>query len=224
MRKVLYATAALALICATGANANERTRSNVGAMTGAATGAATGAVIGGPVGAAVGGVAGAAIGAAAAVPHEVRTYVVEHPVDSVDVEGDVSEGYVVPDTVTLHRIPDQPRYGYVYIHDRPVVVRMSSRKVVYEGDRTAMDDDQGMSDDSGTTAAIPGGPPERDIMYVERHRVDPVEIEGEVTTGYVIPDSVELTPIPDDPDYAYVYVDHGPVLVRRDTRKVIWMR
>lgn len=224
MRKILYATAALALIAAPAAYADEVT--NAGAIAGGATGAAVGAVAGGPLGAAVGGVAGAAIGAAASVPRDVRTYVVEHPVESVAVEGDLSEGYAVPDAVVIHRIPGHSRYGYVYVDDRPVIVRMSSRKVIYEGQRTAMDDEAvPQDDDMDTTGAIDtAAPPDRVITYVERHQVRPVELGDDVRMGYVVPDTVELTPVPDDPDYAYVYVDHGPVLVRRDTRRVIWMR
>jgi hypothetical protein len=216
MRKFLYATAALALIAASAAHADERGRTTAGAMVGGATGAATGAVIGGPVGAAVGGVVGAAIGAGS-VPHHVRTYIVEHPVESVRIQGRIERGAELPDSVVIHEIPQDPDYGYVYVDQRPVVVKMDSRKVVYEGD---VRDDV----DSDTTAAVPvAEPPDQVITYVERHHVRPVTVEEGVRVGTVLPDTIELTPVPDDPDYAYVYTDDGPVLVRRETRKVIWV-
>jgi len=217
MRKLLYATAALALIAASAtAHAGERDKATAGAMVGGAAGAATGAVIGGPVGAAIGGIAGAAIGSAS-VPHHVRTYIVEHPVESVHIRGDISRGDELPDSVTLHEIPDNPDYGYVYIDRRPVVVRMRNREVIYEG--RAVDDV-----DRGTTAAVPESqPPDEAITYAEEHQVEPVPIDEDIRVGSVLPDTIVLTPVPDDPDYAYIYTDNGPVLVRRETRRVIWV-
>jgi hypothetical protein len=253
MRKLLYATAALALVTATAAHADERARRDVGAVTGAATGAATGAVLGGPIGAAAGGVVGAAIGAAAAIPPDARTYVVEHPVESVDINGDLSDGYVMPENVVIYKIPRQSRFGYVYVDGRPVIVRLHSRKVVYVGSvyhrddnarvetrhvgryRAVQDDDDSAVDGQpaydepaydgdDTTGAIPDDEaPAGVITYVERHRVAPVDMEGDVEEGYVVPRSVELVPVPDDPEYGYIYLDSGPVLVRRDTRRVIWV-
>jgi len=247
MRKLLYATAALALVTATAAHADEQARRNVGAVTGAATGAATGALLGGPVGAAAGGVVGAAIGVAAAVPPDARTYVVEHPVESVDVNGSLSDGYVMPEDVVIYKIPHHSRFGYVYVDGQPVIVRLHSRKVVYAGDvyrrddnagvetrhagryRAVQDDDDSAVDgqpayDEDTTDAIPDdGPPDGVITYIERHRVAPVDMEGDIEEGYVVPRSVELVPVPEDPAYGYIYLDSGPVLVRRDTRRVIWV-
>ena len=49
-------------------------------------------------------------------------------------------------------------------------------------------------------------------------------LEGKVAVGSPLPDSVELIEVPENPDYAYVYVDSGPVLVERSTRKVVWVR
>jgi hypothetical protein len=216
MRKFLYATAALALIAASAAHADERGKTTAGAMTGAAAGAATGAAVGGPVGAAVGGVAGAAIGSAS-VPHHVRTYITEHPVESVQIHEHIARGDELPDSVTIHEIPDNPDYGYVYVDQRPVVVKMKTRKVIYEGEARR-------DVDTGTTAAVhTSGPPDEVITYVRKHRVHPVTIDEDVKVGTVLPDTVELTPVPDDPDYAYVYTDEGPVLVRKESRKVVWV-
>jgi hypothetical protein len=98
---------------------------------GAVTSAAAGAVVGGPVGAVVGGVAGAAIGAAASVPQPAREYVIAHPVEPVVIEERVVVGTAIPETVVIHQIPETPEFGYVYVDDGPVVVRMDSREVVY---------------------------------------------------------------------------------------------
>ncbi|ATU94098.1 DUF1236 domain-containing protein [Phyllobacterium zundukense] len=63
--------------------------------------------------------------------------------------------------------------------------------------------------------------PARD--YVIAHPSDPVVIEGDVAIGTVVPDTVELVPIPDSPDYAYVYVDKQPVIVTKKDRKVVYL-
>jgi hypothetical protein len=214
MRKILYASAAIALLGAGAAHAGDRQA--IGATAGATTGAIAGAAVGGPVGAAVGGVAGMAIGAATSIPEDARTYVVEHPVDSVAVEGTLSTDYALPDSVVIHEIPGQPRYGYVYVQDRPVIVRRKTREVVYAS--------PGERHSAHQTGAIRVHPPKRVITYVERHQVAPVEVEGDVAAGYVIPESVELTPVPDNPRYDYVYVQNRPVLVDPHTRRVIWVR
>jgi hypothetical protein len=88
-------------------------------------------VIGGPVGAVIGGVAGATIGAAAAVPAEAQTYVVEHPVESVRIEGQIAPRYRLPATVAVHEIPNAPGFGYIYVDERPVIVSMETREVVH---------------------------------------------------------------------------------------------
>ena len=130
MKKLLIG-AAIAAFAATAAYADDEQNRNSGAVGGGVTGAIGGAVIGGPVGAVVGGVAGATIGAATSLPAETRTYVVENPVESVTIEGDLTADYVIPADVTIHRIPSSPEFGYIYVEDRPVVVQLETRKVVY---------------------------------------------------------------------------------------------
>jgi hypothetical protein len=63
--------------------------------------------------------------------------------------------------------------------------------------------------------------PARD--YVIAHPSDPVVIEGDVAVGMPIPEDVELVPIPDSPDYAYVYVEKRPIIVSRKDRKVVYL-
>lgn len=103
------------------------------AAVGGATGAAMGALIAGPVGAVVGAAIGGSAGAAANVEPapEVRTYITEHPQEPVFLEGEVVVGAGVPETVTLHEIPDQPDFRYVMINGQPVLVNPADRRIVY---------------------------------------------------------------------------------------------
>ncbi len=63
--------------------------------------------------------------------------------------------------------------------------------------------------------------PARD--YVIAHPSDPIVIEGDVAVGTVIPQDIELVPIPDTPDFAYVYVDKQPIIVSTKDRKVVYL-
>ncbi|QRI63453.1 DUF1236 domain-containing protein [Shinella sp. PSBB067] len=212
MRKILMAGAALALIGATAAHADDRDKEVLGGAAGGAAGAAAGAVVGGPIGAVVGGVAGFAIGAEAAVPDDARIYVMENPTPPVILEGPVSADTRFDDTVTLTPIPRHPDLAYVYVDNRPVIVRTDSRQVIYAPDVQT------------TTGSISPDIPEATITYVERHPVDPVVLEGPVEAGVVIPDTVQIVEVPENPSYGYIYIDQRPVLVDRGTREVIWVR
>jgi hypothetical protein len=211
MRKILMAGAALALIGATAAHADDRDKEALGGAAGGAAGAAAGAVIGGPVGAVVGGVAGFAIGAEAAVPEDARVYVMENPTPPVILEGQVTADTRFDDTVVLTPIPDHPDLAYLYVEDRPVIVRTDNRQVIY-------------APDIQTTASISSDIPETTITYVERHPLEPVVLEGPVEAGMVIPETVRIVEVPDSPSYGYIYVDRQPVLVDRGSREVIWVR
>lgn len=105
-----------------------------GGVAGAATGAVTGAIVGGPIGAAIGGIAGAATGSIAgnvvAPPDTVRTYVREHRVDPVYLDGEVVVGATLPEDIEVRRIPDY-QYEYVYVNQVPVLVEPGSRRIVY---------------------------------------------------------------------------------------------
>lgn len=65
------------------------------------------------------------------VPQQTRDYVIANPSDPVVIDGDLSQGYVVPEDVELRPIPDSPQYGYVYVNGRPVIVSLENRKVIY---------------------------------------------------------------------------------------------
>ena len=97
---------------------------------GAATGAIAGAIAGGPVGAIIGGVAGAAIGSAIDPPDHVVTYVRGQDVEPVFLEGEVVVGARLPETVTLHPIPDY-EYRYAVVNRQPVLVHPAERRIDY---------------------------------------------------------------------------------------------
>ena len=63
--------------------------------------------------------------------------------------------------------------------------------------------------------------PARD--YVIAHPTDPVIVEGDFAIGTGVPEDVKLVPIPDSPDYGYIYVDKQPVIVTMKDRKVVYM-
>jgi len=226
MRKILLATTALAFIGLGGAyaqepavqppaapaestgkdpsvSASQNNSQAAGAAAGMTTGAVAGAVVGGPVGAVIGGFAGALIGNSAAVPEPAVQYVIANPVEPVALDMEIREGVVIPETVSLTPIPDQPDYAYVYTNDRPVIVRMSDRQVVYSPGYVL---------------------PQQTITYVESNPVEPVTLEGEVRVGATVPADVELRPIPDNPRFSYVYLDRGPAIVEPGSRTVVWVR
>jgi len=96
------------------------------APAGTVAGTVAGALIAGPVGAVV----GAAVGTAVSPPAKVRTYVSEHRVDPVYLEGETVVGAKVPQTVELYDVPDYD-YRYAYVNHVPVLVDPSSREIVY---------------------------------------------------------------------------------------------
>ncbi|ESX65094.1 MULTISPECIES: DUF1236 domain-containing protein [unclassified Mesorhizobium] len=65
-------------------------------------------------------------------------------------------------------------------------------------------------------------PPAEIRTYVETNRLDPVYLEGEVVTGAMLPDTVELREIPDY-DYRYVYVNGQPALVDPSSRRIVYV-
>ena len=211
MRKILMAGAALALIGVTAAHADDADKEVLGGTAMGAAGATAGAVVGGPVGAVVGGVVGFAIGAEAAVPEDARVYVMENPTPPVVLDGQLTADTRFNDTVALTPIPEHPDLAYVYIDNRPVIVRTDSRQVIY-------------APEVETTASISADIPETTITYVERNRLEPVMLEGPVEAGVVIPDTVQIVEVPENPNYGYIYVQDRPVLVDRGTREVIWVR
>lgn len=141
MRKLLLVSAAAAMLAGpafaqttvvTTTEPASNTERAAGTLAGTGTGAVAGALVGGPVGAVVGGVAGTIIGGAASAPDDVRQYVVANPTTPVTIEGEIVDGYSVPQTVVLAPVPSNPDYEYFYADgNRPVIVSKADRRVVY---------------------------------------------------------------------------------------------
>lgn len=64
------------------------------------------------------------------VPQASADFAINNPIGSVNVEGDVVVGYIVPADVQLTAVPDSG-YSYIYIGDRPALVDTSTRVVVW---------------------------------------------------------------------------------------------
>jgi len=63
-------------------------------------------------------------------PETVQSYVVQHPVQPVYLNGEVVEGAGLPPDVVLTPVPDQ-QYSYAYVNGVPVLVEPTSRRVTY---------------------------------------------------------------------------------------------
>jgi hypothetical protein len=144
------------------------------------------------------------------VPQSVRDYVIANPSDPVVIDDELSQGYVVPEEVMIHEIPESPGYGYIYVDGRPIIVSLDNRQVVY------------LSDTEGPSSG--GEFPDEVITYVEKHPSDPVVIEGDLATGAMVPADIPLAEVPDQPRYSYIYVDDRPALVETETRRIVWVR
>lgn len=142
------------------------------------------------------------------VPKTVQEYVIAHPADPVIIEDNITEGYVLPETVRVHPIPDDPGFGYIYVDGKPVIVSMDNRQVVY------------YAEEPNSGPLIPDGV----VTYIESNPLPPVVYEGQIVEGTVIPDTLPLEIIPDQPSYSYVYINERPTLVETDTRRILWVK
>ncbi len=71
----------------------------------------------------------------------------------------------------------------------------------------------------GATAAVTPEVQE----YVVANPVAPVAFESELAEGVIIPETVELTPIPQNDELAYIYLEgNRPVIVNASTRAVVY--
>jgi hypothetical protein len=181
-------------------SSNAEAGATIGATGGGATGAVVGGLLGGPIGAVIGGFAGATIGAEAGIATSSVDYVVANPVEPIYL-GAADIGYVVPADVTIHPIEGDAQYGYIYADDRVWIVDLDSRALVQSPGYLVPD----------TTA-----------QYALTNPVTAVEVEGDVVVGYVLPEDVELTPVPDS-RYGYVYVGDRPALVDAGSRTIVWL-
>ncbi|AHD01335.1 DUF1236 domain-containing protein [Leisingera methylohalidivorans] len=73
---------------------------------------------------------------------------------------------------------------------------------------------------AGSIAGEAAVPDEKVVTYVRSNATEPVYVQGEVVTGVVIPEQVQLAEVPDS-KFRYVYLNGLPVLVEADSRTVI---
>jgi hypothetical protein len=64
------------------------------------------------------------------MPGEVRTYVMEQPIESVPYEGDVLIGRVLPGTVEVRPVDGYTQYGYTVVNEHRVIVDPQTREVI----------------------------------------------------------------------------------------------
>ena len=64
------------------------------------------------------------------MPGEVRTYVMEQPIESVPYEGDVLVGRVLPEAVQVRPVQGYGDYGYTVVNERRVIVNPQTRTVI----------------------------------------------------------------------------------------------
>jgi hypothetical protein len=195
------ATPAFAQDVLIGTEAEVNSGAAVGATGGGVTGAVVGGLIGGPIGAVIGGFAGATIGAEAGVEASSVDYVVANPVEPIYLDGAADVGFVVPANVTVYPIQGDPAYGYVYANDRVWIVDMQTRAFVQSPGYLV---------------------PQTSADFVVANPVAAAQVQGDVVVGYVVPNEVQLTPVPQS-RYSYIYIGDQPALVDTSTRAVVWL-
>jgi hypothetical protein len=65
------------------------------------------------------------------IREDVVAYVQENELDSIEFEGELEAGVVLDADIELAEIPDDPHFGYFYFDDRPALVDLDSRTVVW---------------------------------------------------------------------------------------------
>ncbi|WP_264213074.1 DUF1236 domain-containing protein [Leisingera thetidis] len=73
---------------------------------------------------------------------------------------------------------------------------------------------------AGAAAGEAAVPDEQVVTYVRTHATEPVYVQGEVVTGVIVPQEVQLAEIPES-EYRYAYINGVPVLVEAENRTVI---
>lgn len=78
----------------------------------------------------------------------------------------------------------------------------------------------------GVAGAIVGtaiNPPKRVVTYVQQQPMpaDNVVVQEKIAVGGELPDSIVVTPVPEDPTYGYAVVNHEHVIVQPKTRKIV---
>ncbi|RWX18304.1 DUF1236 domain-containing protein [Rhizobium hidalgonense] len=75
----------------------------------------------------------------------------------------------------------------------------------------------------GVAGSVIDPPPQQVVTYVQQAPTptERVVVKEKVVVGQPLPETVVVTPIPDDPKYAYAIVNDQRVIVEPSSRKVI---
>lgn len=75
----------------------------------------------------------------------------------------------------------------------------------------------------GVAGSLIDPPPQKVVTYVQQvpAPTSKVVVKEKVVVGQPLPETVVVTPIPDDPKYAYAIVNERRVIVEPSSRKVI---
>lgn len=65
------------------------------------------------------------------ITQDTIAYIEDNPIDSVELDGDLEAGFELDTEIEVAALPDNDAYGYVYLNDRPALVDLGSRRVVY---------------------------------------------------------------------------------------------
>ncbi|QIO61576.1 DUF1236 domain-containing protein [Rhizobium leguminosarum] len=75
----------------------------------------------------------------------------------------------------------------------------------------------------GVAGSVIDPPPQKVITYVQQAPAptERVVVKEKVVVGQPLPETVVVTPVPDDPKYAYAIVNDQRVIVEPSSRKVV---
>ncbi|MGR9180493.1 DUF1236 domain-containing protein (plasmid) [Rhizobium leguminosarum] len=75
----------------------------------------------------------------------------------------------------------------------------------------------------GVAGSVIDPPPQKVITYVQQAPAptERVVVKEKVVVGQPVPETVVVTPVPDDPKYAYAIINDQRVIVEPSSRKVI---
>ena len=60
------------------------------------------------------------------------------------------------------------------------------------------------------------------VTYINDNPLPPVQVEGEIVVGAMLPESAPMVMIPDS-EYAYINLNETPVLVKPDNRQIVYV-
>ena len=57
--------------------------------------------------------------------------------------------------------------------------------------------------------------------YIETNPVEPVYLNGELVTGAIVPDEIQVYEYPDNTKWAYLNINGQPVVIETETRRIV---